>query len=83
MTWKKTNRTVGADGCVTIRYEAEGAPMVIESRQEHIPHVARSGWWLYTGYHLILPDGTWYDEYSTLGRAKEMAEQLARKENNQ
>jgi hypothetical protein len=73
MNWTKTGRTVYGDGATTIRYQADGTDLVIESRKKAIPHAAKGGCWFHTSYFLIRPDGT-EKEYWTLKDAKAAAE---------
>lgn len=71
MTWKKTGREVKANGESTTYYS--NGTYDIESRKRAIPHAnGRGGYWMYTSYFLISPDGT-EKEYHTLKDAKEAA----------
>lgn len=69
MAWKKTGRSVKANG-ESITYYSNGAYQ-IESRKKAIPHAnGRTGCWMHTTYFLIRPDGT-EKEYYSLKDAKE------------
>lgn len=69
MAWKKTGRSVKANGESTTYY-SNGAYQ-IESRKKAIPHAnGKPGCWMHTTYFLIRPDGT-EKEYYSLSDAKE------------
>lgn len=68
MAWKKTGRSVKANGESTTYYS--NGTYQIESRKRAIPHSGRPGCWMHTTYFLIRPDGT-EKEYYSLKDAKE------------
>lgn len=69
MAWKKTGRSVKANGESTTYYS--NGTYQIESRKKAIPHAnGRTGCWMHTTYFLIRPDGT-EKEYYSLKDAKE------------
>lgn len=77
MKWKKTGRTVNAEG-TDIIYEPVGAEksrITIESRKRHIPHANRGGTWDHTTYHVIQGGNELVTRYS-LKDAKEYADNL-------
>ena len=80
MNWIKTGRSVHADGSAETRYEAAGTGFEIESRKRPIPHANGIGSWMYTSYHLILPDGH-EKKFSRLIDAKEAVESLMKEMN--
>lgn len=70
--WIMVRKTWRGDGSRTIRYECGN--VAIESRKIAIPHAGgRGGFWNYTSYWLILPDGT-EREYNTMRDAKAAGE---------
>ena len=73
MNWKKWGRIVRADGSVTVIYHSDTDGLKIESRRRPIPHANGVGYWMYTSYYLIQPDGS-EKEYHSLKDAKEAAE---------
>lgn len=73
--WVKMGTTFDSEGRTTI-YEAENAPLTIESRLRHVPHANRSGTWDCTTY-FVLKDGQELAEKHSLRDAKEYAERLA------
>ena len=69
MAWKKTGRSVKANG-ESITYYSNGT-YNIESRKKAIPHAnGKPGCWMHTTYFLIRPDGT-EKKYYSLSDAKE------------
>ena len=72
MTWKKTLRSVSAEG-KTITYELPGCPIRIESRKRHIPHANGSGTWSYSSFFVLRGDEV-IGEKKTLEEAKRLAE---------
>lgn len=75
LEWKKTAKTVSAEG-TTIRYEAKGTPMVIESRKRHIPHANGVGTWDHTTYAILFKGELKVAEKQTLKDAKESVERM-------
>lgn len=74
MKWIKMGKTVTAEG-TTITYEAENAPVSIESRKRHIPHAnGRPGTWDHTSY-TVVHLGKDVIEKQTLADAKKYAEE--------
>lgn len=71
MKWKKTGKTVNADG-TTITY-SNGTSTTIESRKRHIPHANGVGTWDHTTY-VVLEDGREVAQKNTLKDAKEFVE---------
>lgn len=72
MMWKKTLRSVSAEG-TTISYELPGCPMRIESRKRHIPHANGSGTWDHTSFFALRGEEV-IAEKQTLADAKILAE---------
>lgn len=73
--WVKIGTTVNSEGR-TITYQAENAPLTIESRLRHIPHANRFGTWDHTSY-FVMKNGQDLAEKHSLRDAKEYAERLA------
>ena len=74
MNWTKISTSVNATtGARTVRY-ASGTGYNIESRKRPIEHANGEGYWMYTAYYLIRPDGT-ETEYHSLKDAKAAAEE--------
>jgi hypothetical protein len=73
MKWTKMGTTVNQEVRATT-YEAEGAPVTIESRKRQIPHASRPGTWEYTSY-FVLHGGEEVAELHSLKDAKEYAEE--------
>lgn len=76
--WVKMGTTVNSEGRTTF-YEAESAPLTIESRLRHIPHANRNGTWDHTTYY-VLKNGQEVAEKNSLKDAKEYAEKLVMEE---
>lgn len=72
MTWEKTGRKVYSDGGADVYYQS--GDYSITSRKRPIEHANRSGFWMYTSYWLLKPDGT-EKEYHSLKDAKAAAEE--------
>ncbi len=73
--WIKTGRSVSASG-TTITYQAEGAPITIESRKEQIPHANnRPGTWAHTTF-VVLVKGMPVKAFHRICDAREYAEGL-------
>lgn len=75
VNWKKTGKTVNAEG-TTITYRAEETRIVIESRLRHIPHANGIGTWDHTVYVVIDEDGYERKVLNRLADAKEFARLL-------
>jgi len=77
MDWKKSMTTLTPNGrgaiARTVRYISPGTGWAIESRKRPIAHANGEGYWMYTAYYLIRPDGT-ETEYHSLKDAKTAAE---------
>lgn len=56
--WKQSGKTIKSTGEKTITYEKAGNQNIIQSRKERIPHANGDGFWFYTSYWLIRPDGS-------------------------
>lgn len=83
MNWKKTGKVNCVDGGHVITYVPDPAPRYVdihvESRTRPIPHSGREGSWMFTSF-FVVRDGVEIDEKHTLAEAKELAEELIRKD---
>lgn len=72
MVWKKVGTIKHENGAIEIRYES--GDYAVESRKRPIAHSGRGGYWMFTSYFLIKPDGT-EKEFMSLSAAKAAAEE--------
>ena len=72
MVWEKVGTTKHGNGASEIRYKS--GDYAVESRKRPIAHANGDGYWMYTSYFLIKPDGT-EKEFMSLSAAKAAAEE--------
>lgn len=73
--WKSTGDNRAADGTHTITYEANGCPLIVQSRRRPIPHANGKGTWLHTSYWVLNPVTGEEKEYYRLRLAQRAAEE--------